>query len=107
MAIMREPITVADHQASRWIVDPLHLLDCCLVNDGGVCLIVTTVERARDLKKPVVQISGMGQSFTTQNLERESWWYGPHQKEAIQKAYKMAGVGPKDIQVSTTTSPLA
>ena len=100
MAIMREPITVADHQASRWIVDPLHLLDCCLVNDGGVCLIVTTVERARDLKKPVVQISGMGQSFTTQNLERESWWYGPHQKEAIQKAYKMAGVGPKDVQVA-------
>lgn len=100
MAIMREPITVADHQASRWILEPLRLLDCCLVNDGGVCLIVTTVERARELRKPVVTIAGMGQSFTTQNLEREDWWYGPHQKEAVQRAYAMAGVGPGDIQVA-------
>lgn len=100
MAIMREPITVADHQASRWIVEPLRLLDCCLVNDGGVAFIVTTLERARDLKQPVVAISGMGQSFTTQNLERENWWYGPHQKEAVYKAYAMAGVGPGDIDVA-------
>jgi acetyl-CoA acetyltransferase len=100
MAIMRQPITVADHQVSRWIIEPFHLLDCCLVNDGGLCLIVTTVERARDLKQPVVQISGMGQGFTTQNLEREDWWYGPHQKDAIQRAYAMAGVGPRDIQVA-------
>lgn len=99
-AIMRNPITVEDHQSSRMILDPLRLLDCCLVNDGGVCLIVTTVERARDLKRPVVKIAGMGQAHTTQILERESWWYGPHQKEAVQKAYEMAGVGPKDIQVA-------
>jgi acetyl-CoA acetyltransferase len=100
MAIMREPITVADHQASRFIIDPLRLLDCCLVNDGGVCLIVTTVERARDLAKPVVKIGGMGQGFTTQILERDDWWYGPHQKDAVQQAYAMAGVGPGDIDVA-------
>jgi acetyl-CoA acetyltransferase len=100
MAIMREPITVADHQASRFIIDPLRLLDCCLVNDGGVCLIVTTVERARDLGKPVVKIAGMGQGFTTQILERDDWWYGPHQKDAVQQAYAMAGVGPGDIDVA-------
>ena len=56
---MREPITVDDHQASRFVCEPLHLLDYCLINDGAACVIVTTAERARDLRKPPVYISGM------------------------------------------------
>ncbi len=99
-AMMRKPITLEDHQASRMIVEPFHLLDCCLINDGGACLIVTTAERARDLAQPVVTIAGMGQGFTTQDHEREDWWYGPHQKDAVDRAYAMAGVGPDDIQVA-------
>lgn len=99
-AVMRKPITIEEHQASRWIVEPLHLLDCCLVSDGGVCIIVSSAERARDLKQPPVLISGMGQGYTTQILEREDWWYAPHQKAAVQDAYRMAGVGPRDIDVA-------
>lgn len=99
-AVMRKPITIEEHQASRWIVKPLHLLDCCLISDGGVCFIVTTAERAKDLKQPLVLVSGMGQAYTTQNMEREDWWYVPHQKLALDDAYKMAGVGPKDIDVA-------
>jgi acetyl-CoA acetyltransferase len=99
-AIMREPITIEDHQNSRWVVEPFHLLDCCLISDGGVCIIVTSAERAKDLKKPPVLIAGMGQSYTTQNMEREDWWYVPHQKEALARAFTMAGVGPKDIDVA-------
>ena len=99
-AVMRKPITIEEHQASRWIVDPLHLLDCCLVSDGGVCIIVSSAEHARDLKQPPVLISGMGQGYTTQILEREDWWYAPHQKTAVQDAYRMAGVGPRDIDVA-------
>ena len=99
-AIMQKPITIEDHQNSRWIVQPLRLLDCCLVSHGGVCLIVTTKERAKDLAKPVVSILGFGQGFTTQNLERKQWWYGPHQRDSIQRAYAMAGVSPKDIDVA-------
>jgi acetyl-CoA acetyltransferase len=99
-AQMRKPITIEDHQASRWIVEPLHLLDCCLVSDGGVCVIVSSAERAKDLKQPRVLISGMGQGYTTQNLGREDWWYAPHQKRAVQDAYAMAGVTAKDIQVA-------
>lgn len=99
-AVMRKPITLEEHQASRWIVEPLHLLDCCLVSDGGVCIIVSSAERARDMRQPPVLISGMGQAYNMQILEREDWWYAPHQKQAVQDAYAMAGVGPKDIDVA-------
>jgi acetyl-CoA acetyltransferase len=99
-AQMRKPITVEDHQASRWIVEPLHLLDCCLVSDGGVCVIVSSAERAKDLKQPRVLLSGMGQAYTTQNLGTEDWWYAPHQKRAVEDAYAMAGVGARDIAVA-------
>ncbi len=99
-AVMRKPITVDDHQASRWVVEPLHLLDCCLVSDGGVCVIVSSAERARDLKQPPVPISGFGQSYTTQNLCSEDWWYAPHRKRAVVDAYAMAGVGPSDVDVA-------
>ena len=99
-ALMREPITIEDHQASRWIVEPFHLLDCCLISDGGVCVIVTTTERAKDLAKPPVVIGGMGQAYTTRTLEREDWWYVPHQKEALDRAFDMAGLKPQDIDVA-------
>ncbi|HEX4985015.1 MAG TPA: thiolase family protein, partial [Burkholderiales bacterium] len=59
-AVMRKPITIEDHETARPIVEPLRLLDYCLINDGAVCLIMTTVARARDLRKPPVQISGIG-----------------------------------------------
>ena len=99
-AVMRQPISVEDHQASRWVVEPLHLLDCCLVSDGGGCVIVSSAERARDLRQAPVLLSGMGQAFTTRNLGREDWWYAPHQKNAVDDAYAMAGVGPADIDVA-------
>lgn len=99
-AVMRDPITIEDHQTSRWIVRPLRLLDCCLISDGGVCIIVTSLERARDmLQKPAV-IAGCGQAYTAQTLESERWWYVPHQKQALAAAFNMAGVTPADIDVA-------
>jgi acetyl-CoA acetyltransferase len=54
----REPITVEDVLASRMISSPLHLLDCCVISDGGGALVLTSLERARDLRKPPVVILG-------------------------------------------------
>lgn len=99
-AVMRKPITIADHQASRWIVKPLRLLDCCLISDGGVCLIVTSAERAKDLKQPLVLISGIGQGYTARNLGNPDWWRAPHQKGLFERAYRMAGLGPSDVDVA-------
>jgi acetyl-CoA acetyltransferase len=103
-AIMREPITVDDHQNSRFVCEPLHLLDYCLINDGAACVIVTTSERARDLKKPPVYISGM--QGLPGGREEFIWAYpgfGTSQQDAfdytpgLQPVYQMAGVTPKDI----------
>ncbi len=55
------PLTLADYHASRWVVEPFHMLDCCLVSNGGVAVIVTSAERARSLRKPPVYVWGMGQ----------------------------------------------
>jgi acetyl-CoA acetyltransferase len=99
-AVMRDLITLDDHQNSRLIVDPLRLLDCCLISDGAVCVIVTSPERARDCRMRPVTIWGMGQGHTTENLRLREWWYLPHQRDCVANAYRMAGVSPKDISVA-------
>ncbi len=99
-AVMRKPITIDDHQNSKFIVDPLRLLDYCLINDGAVCMIMTTAERARDFKKKPVLVSGLGAqedyvngSFT--NLDAD-FWHEPTRKAGAE-AYAMAGVSHADV----------
>jgi acetyl-CoA acetyltransferase len=69
-AQLREPITLADHQSSRWIVEPFHLLDCCLVSNGGIAVIVTTAERGAALAQPPVHVLGWAQSHPGRYLRR-------------------------------------
>lgn len=64
-ASFREPITVEDVLNSKMIAYPFHLLECCLVTDGGGALILTTVDRAVDFPRPPVHILGSGESVET------------------------------------------
>src|SRR2546421_11261508 len=64
MAQYRDPITVDDVLSSRMIADPLHMLDCCVISDGGAACVVTTEERARDLQRPPVFVLGAAHALT-------------------------------------------
>ncbi len=96
-ATMRKPITVADHQQSRMIVDPLHLLDCSLESDGGGALLVTSAERARDFPKPPVLILGMGQHHPHSSLMDAPSLTTLGGKKSSERAYRMAGLSPKEM----------
>ena len=63
-AYKRDPITIADVLASPYIAEPLHLLDCCLVTDGGGALVVTSLERARSCRKVPIQVLGHAETHT-------------------------------------------
>jgi acetyl-CoA C-acetyltransferase len=97
-AKFRDPITVDDVLASRIVSSPLHLLDCCIISDGGGAVVVTSVQRAHDVPKRGVRILGgaeglchtaMGQRDLT---DIAAWQSGP-------RALAMAGVGHADIDL--------
>jgi acetyl-CoA acetyltransferase len=100
LAQMREPITLADHQTSRWVVEPLHLLDCCLVSNGAIAVIITSADRARHLAQPPVHIWGWGQGHPGHRPERGSE-FGLTTGAATSGpvAMKMAGVTAADIDM--------
>jgi len=64
LAQYREPITIDDVLASRLVADPLHMLDCCVISDGGAACVVTSNERARDLRKAPAHILGAAHALT-------------------------------------------
>jgi acetyl-CoA acetyltransferase len=99
-AQQREPITLADHQASRWIAEPLRLLDCCLVSNGGIAVIVTTAERAAVLAQPPVHVLGWAQSHPGHYLRRHpDFGLVTGAATAGPAALDMAGVTLADVDV--------
>jgi acetyl-CoA acetyltransferase len=99
-AQMRQPLTLQDYHNSRWVVWPYHLLDCCLRSDGAAAVIVTSVERARDLRMPPVYVTGMGRANNSRGP-----FYGNHMielgaKESGAQAFQMAGIKPSDVDVA-------
>ena len=100
------PITLDDHQNSRWIVEPiLRLLDCCQESDGGVAMVVTTPERARDLPHPPVAIKAADQAHLKDGDELFDFYLGdrstfPEAGALGQQMWKTAGLKPDDIDVA-------
>lgn len=99
------PITLADHQASRWIAEPLRLLDCCQETDGGQALVVVSAERARSLRRPpavvraVAQGSGDDQHMMT-SYYRQRISGIPEMGLVARQLYDQAGFGPKDVDAA-------
>jgi acetyl-CoA acetyltransferase len=96
-AQMRSPITIEDHQSSRFIVEPLHLLDCSLVSDGAGAVIVTTAERARDLPQPPVHVLGMGSACRFGELTYNVPITTTAAPEAAARAFAIAGLTPASV----------
>ncbi|TQE21217.1 thiolase family protein [Streptomyces ipomoeae] len=100
-AQFRDPITVEDHQASRMIAEPFHLLDCCMVTNGGIAVIVTTAERAAHLRRPPVHVLGWAQSHPGYPMHRDSdFGLVSGAAQAGPAALKMAGVSLGDVDVA-------
>jgi acetyl-CoA acetyltransferase len=94
------PMTLADHQASPLIADPLRLFDCSLETDGAAAVVITSAERARDLRRPPVLVSGVAEghgdpptSITHKRVMTEIEGL----RRAAERAYRMAGLGPGEV----------
>lgn len=100
-----QPITLEEHQASRWIVDPLHLLDCCQESDGGQALVITSAERARDLPNTpaliVATAQGAGEEqWTMTSFFRDDIAQLPEMKVVADELWTSSGLTPADIQTA-------
>jgi acetyl-CoA acetyltransferase len=102
----RKPITLEEHQQSRWIVEPvLRLLDCCQESDGGVALVITSLERARDLKQRPVRIVSSAQSIPAEVEVISNYYHGdltvmPEARGVARRLYGRSGLTPKDMQLA-------
>jgi acetyl-CoA acetyltransferase len=102
-ALMKERVSVHDVVSSRWVVKPLHLLDCCLETDNATCLIVTSAERARDLRAKPVYIMGVAGRVSKPRTDFH-WAHGPITRVAGYYAkdivFGQAGITPDDVDVT-------
>jgi acetyl-CoA acetyltransferase len=100
-----KPLTLEEHQSSRWIVEPLHLFDCCQETDGGCAVVVTTPERARDLKQPAAIIRGVAQGAGADQEVMTSFYRPdiaslPEMDLVAKQVYAQSGLGPDDIDAA-------
>lgn len=99
LARYRDPLTVADVLASRMVADPLHVLDCCAITDGGGAVLLTTAERARDLRREPVSVLGAAARQTHWNISQLDDFTRSAVAACGPEALAMAGVTTDDIDV--------
>ncbi len=100
-----QPISLEDHQRSRWIIEPLRLLDCCQESDGAVAVVVTSLARARELRRPPAVIEAAAQGATREQQMMTGYYAKdiaglPEMGLVARQLYETAGIGPGDIQTA-------
>ena len=101
-----KPITLEEHQASRWIVEPvLRLLDCCQENAGAAAAVITTLERARDSRQPPVRVVAAAQSIPREvevisNYYHDDLTTMPEAAGVARRLWAQSGLAPRDLQVA-------
>jgi acetyl-CoA acetyltransferase len=98
-AFVRDDLSVEDVLSSRMISSPLSALDSCLVTDGGGAILVTSPERAKDLKKPPVYLLGAGEAHWHRNISQMPDVTVTAASDSGPRAFDMAGVKPEDVDV--------
>ena len=101
----QKPLTMEDHQSSRMIVEPLHLFDCCQETDGATACIVTTPERAKDLKQKPALVRGVAQAAGADQEQMTSFYRSditrlPEMELVAKQMWGMSGLGPEDIDAA-------
>jgi acetyl-CoA acetyltransferase len=102
----QRPITLDDHQASRWIVEPiLRKLDCCQESDGGVAIVVTTGDRAPDLPNPAARVAAVADGHLLDGGVMFNYYHGdlaefPESKFLASQLYATSGLTPADIDAA-------
>jgi acetyl-CoA acetyltransferase len=103
-AVMRVPMTREDHHASRMISDPLRLYDCNIETDGAVAMIVTTTERARDLRQPPAVIRAGAMAAGSHHIRLSTLFARPWEEESpvrvARRLFRMADCTPADIDAA-------
>ncbi|MEV6600016.1 lipid-transfer protein [Actinoplanes sp. NPDC051346] len=99
------PITLDDHRASRWIADPLRLLDCCQESDGAVALVVTSAERARDLRQPPAVVCAAAQGSGPDQYVMTSYYRDevaalPEMGVVARQLWRQSGYTPSDVRTA-------
>jgi acetyl-CoA acetyltransferase len=114
-AIMREEITLDDWAASRPIAEPIRLFDCSLENDGATAVLVTSLERARDLRRPAVTVLSQVQYGAPIHTELAPFFattaaFGERATGAVaagRRLFAQAGVTPADVDVAMIVEPFS
>ncbi|MGH3412134.1 MAG: lipid-transfer protein [Marmoricola sp.] len=99
------PITLEEHQASRWVVEPLHLFDCCQESDGGVAIVVTSADRARDLACPPVLVNAAAQGSGPNQMMMFGYYETdvaalPAMGVVGRSLWQRSGLRPPDVQTA-------
>lgn len=100
-------LTLDDYLAAPFIVEPFRKEDCCLISDGGGAYLMTAVDRARDLRQPVVEVAGvgLGNSHTGTHWAQQPAFTSTPQVFAAPGAFAMAGVSASDVDVLACYDP--